>query len=235
MTIADVVMNNPGSPGRVGAMLHHPVLYDLFVRIALHGRERAFREKLLDLARLSAGETVLDVGCGTGTLAALATRRAGPEGRVYGVDASPEMIQRARAKARRVGSEAQFLCTAAQTLPFPGVMFDVVLSTLMLHHLGRVPRRQVADEMRRVIKPTGRVLVVEFAQSTRRSRGFHARFQPRHGRVAAQDVEQLLRDAGFDIAESGAVDVRERKFFENMHFVLASPRQGPGEHGVAAR
>jgi len=229
MANTDVVMDKPGSPGRVGALLHHPVLYDLFMGIALHGRERAFRENILDLVRLGAGETVLDVGCGTGTLATLAKRRAGPKGSVYGVDASPKMIVRARAKVRRVGSEVQFLCAAAQALPFPGGMFDVMLSTMMLHHLGRAPRRQLAGEMRRIMKPAGRVLVVEFAKPARRSRGFHAHYQPRHGHVAAQDVEQLLRDAGFDIAESGAVDVRD------MHFVLATPRQGAAEQGIAAQ
>lgn len=228
MTNTDVVAKKQGSPSRAGAVLHHPMLYDLFVRIALRGRERAFREKLLDLARIGTGETILDVGCGTGTLATMAKRRAGPEGSVYGVDASPEMIARAWVKARRGGSGAQFFPATAQALPFPGAMFDVVFSTIMLHHLGRTSRRQLAEEMRRIINPAGRVLVVEFARSTRRSLGFHANYQPRHGHVAPQDVEQLLRDAGFDIVDSGAVGVRD------MHFVLASPRQGPAEHGNAA-
>ncbi len=219
MVNTDVVAEKPGSASRVGALLHHPLLYDLFVGIALRGRERVFRDELLDLARVSAAETVLDVGCGTGTLACLAKRRVGSEGTVYAVDASAKMIARAGAKARRVNSEIQFRRAAAQSLPFPGGMFDVVLSTLMLHHLGRAPRRRFAEEMRRVIKPDGRVLVVEFAQSTRRSVGFHAHLQPRHGHVPAQDVQQLMRDAGFDIAESGAVGVRD------MHFVLAKPRQ----------
>src|SRR5579863_4886711 len=74
-------------PRTSGIVLHSPVLYDLTVWLAFFGKEQAFRDKVLDIARLAIGESVLDVGCGTGTLAIAAKRRVGPNGAVHGVDA----------------------------------------------------------------------------------------------------------------------------------------------------
>src|SRR6476469_5465315 len=72
----------------VGLVLHHPVRYDLRVWWHTRGRERAFREQLVQLGRLQAGEHVLDVGCGTGSLALAIRRAVGAGGRVAGVDPS---------------------------------------------------------------------------------------------------------------------------------------------------
>jgi len=75
------------------------------------------------------------VACGTGTLAITAKRRVGPNGRVFGIDASPEMIKRARKKARKAGVDVVLENAVVEKLPFPDATFDSVLSTVMLHHL----------------------------------------------------------------------------------------------------
>src|SRR5207253_9348675 len=106
------------------------------------GRERAFRGKILSFANLRPGEAVLDVGCGTGSLAIAARRYVGSTGAVCGIDASPEMLARAEKKASKAGLEVIFKNGAAQALPFPDAQFDTVLSTLMLHHLPRKGREQ---------------------------------------------------------------------------------------------
>src|SRR5687767_4080403 len=82
-----------------GHVLHGATGYDLLIWVLTLGRERALREKMLRLARLAEGESVLDVGCGTGTLAIHAKQRVG-QATVCGIDASPEMIERAQRKAR---------------------------------------------------------------------------------------------------------------------------------------
>src|SRR5262245_61993392 len=97
-----------------GLVLHSAARYDFMVWLLTLGRERAFREKILKLASLESGESVLDVGCGTGTLAIAAKRHVGPTGTVYGIDASPEMIARADKKARKAGVEVVFRYGAAQ-------------------------------------------------------------------------------------------------------------------------
>ena len=84
------------TPSKTGKVLHGAATYDVLVWLMTLGRERAFREKMLRLAHLEPGESVLDLGCGTGSLAIVAKRHVGPTGTVYGVDASPEMVRIAR-------------------------------------------------------------------------------------------------------------------------------------------
>ncbi len=199
------------TPSAKGAVLHSAALYDLQVWLVTLGRERAFREKILRLARLQPGEAVLDVGCGTGSLAIAAKRHVGPTGTVYGIDASTEMLARAEKKAGRAGVEVVLKNAMAQALPFPDAQFDAVLSTVMLHHLPRKARQQCAAEMRRVLKPGGRVLAVDFGLAAREQKGLLAHFH-RHGSVKLPDIIGLLSEAGLNSVESGAVGIRDLQF-----------------------
>src|SRR5258708_22144534 len=115
-----------------GIVLHRALWYDAFVWLVSLGREHSYREKALDLASLKPGESVLDIGCGTGTLAIAAKRRVGAAGRVYGVDASPEMLARAGKKAHKAGAEVVFQNGIVEALPFPAAQFVAVLPTVML-------------------------------------------------------------------------------------------------------
>src|SRR5262245_25079283 len=135
-------------PATTGRVLHWAAGYDWLVWLLTHGRDRAFRDRLIGFARLTAGEHVLDVGCGTGSVAIAAKRQLGTTGQVFGVDASPDMIARAASKAARAGVDVSFEHAVAEALPFPDAQFDVVLSTLMLHHLPR-PARQLCAQIGR--------------------------------------------------------------------------------------
>jgi len=200
------------APATKGLVMHSEArYYDLLAWLLTLGRERLFRERLVELARIEPGEAVLDVGCGTGTLAIAAKRRVGASGAVHGIDASPEMIERANRKARKAGVDVVFRTAVVETLPFPDAIFDVVLSTLMLHHLPRPAREKCAREMRRVLKPGGRVLAVDFMTPARARTGLLARAH-RHGHVALHDITDLLSASGLDIAESGAVGVSDLQF-----------------------
>jgi ubiquinone/menaquinone biosynthesis C-methylase UbiE len=202
------------SPTPQGILLHAPRLYDLQVWLATGGREPWLRKTILSKARLAAGEAMLDVGCGTGALAIAAAQVAGPSGGVSGVDPSPEMIASARAKARRAKLEFSFETGAAQALPFPDDTFDLVTSTLMLHHLPRSAQAMALAESRRVLKRGGRVLVVDFASSSKAQGGLLHRLH-HHGRVRPEEIARLVVDAGLEIVESGPLGMRD------LHYVLA--------------
>src|SRR5919198_5419684 len=117
-----------------GHALGSPRLYDLFAELFFFGRRRAIFQALIRAAGVQAGQRVLDVGCGTGYFARLLADAVGPDGLVVGVDPSPEMITYARRKAGRVRN-CQFRVGTAESLDLPAEHFDVVVSSLVLHHL----------------------------------------------------------------------------------------------------
>lgn len=223
------------NPRIAGLTLHAAAAYDLQIWLFTLGRERAFREKMLCLARLQPGEAVLDVGCGTGTLAILAARQVGPTGAAFGIDTSPEMIARATHKAARDGARVTFKVAPAQELPFSDRQLDVVLTTLMLHHLPRPSRQQLAREIRRVLKPGGRALAVDFGEEGNERKGLvdHLHHR-RHGHTKVRDIVGVLGEAGLRIDQSGPVGTK------NLHFVLATaasngdaPARGDEDSGHA--
>ncbi|HEX6537339.1 MAG TPA: methyltransferase domain-containing protein [Gemmatimonadaceae bacterium] len=211
------------APGTKGLVIRAEArYYDLQSWLLTFGRGRAFRERLVSLARLRPGDSVLDVGCGTGTLAIAAKRRVGATGTVHGIDASPEMIALASRKAAKAGVDVAFRTGVAEALPFPDASFDAVVSTLMLHHLPKPVRRQLAREIRRVLRPGGRVLAVDFATPARERKGLLARFH-RHGHLALSDIIELLGEAGLSVVESGSVGVGDLQFA-----VATAPSPGDG-------
>ena len=213
-TVNDTVKQHLSST-TTGAILHRAAGYDLLVWLLTFGRERSFRERALRLAALQTGESVLDVGCGTGTLAIAAARYVGPTGGVFGIDASADMIARAKRKAARAGVNVVFENAVAEALPFRDAQFDVVLATVMLHHLPRPARRWCAAEMRRVLKPGGRVLAVDFGKPAQKHGGLLRRFH-RHGHVDVRDLVTMFSDVGLTVLERGDVGLL------NLQFVRAS-------------
>src|SRR5919109_324212 len=140
-----------------------PRLYDLLLLVLTRGRDRAYRENLLDLAKVAPGQRVLDVGCGTGTQAIAAWRRTQPGGTVTGVDISEKMLAAARRKARRACLDIPFHRADAAELPFEEGSFDVVTITTVLHMVPEGRRRLCLREVARVLRPGGRLLVIDYA------------------------------------------------------------------------
>lgn len=132
--------------------------------VALTARERTFKAQVLGRAGLRPGEDVLDLGCGTGTLA-LAALESQPTARITGLDADPEVLAKARRKAGDAGVDLTLDEGFSTDLPYEPGRFDVVLSTLFFHHLGDEAKSQTAAEILRVLRPGGRVVVGDLGRA----------------------------------------------------------------------
>jgi SAM-dependent methyltransferase len=125
--------------------------------VAATTRERTFKARLLDQLEPQPGQRILDLACGTGTLALAITERE-PAATVVGVDGDGEMLERARAKAPGV----RFDEALAQDLPYEDGSFDAVVTSLFLHHLTRDLKLAALAEVARVLRPGGELHVADW-------------------------------------------------------------------------
>lgn len=194
-------------------------LHEWFMDVCLfRGKGRELRRKTIELARLQPGEVVLDVGCGTGTLALEARRRVGSAGGVFGIDPSTEQIARARAKALQHHLPVDFQSGVIEQLAFPDQTFDVVLSTLMMHHLPASLKRHGLAEIARVLKPRGRLVIADFKRKQERTAPaarFHA------GGSALPDLVALVAEAGLAQVETDEMQPPHFSAFPGAVFVRA--------------
>ncbi|MCZ7567634.1 MAG: class I SAM-dependent methyltransferase [Ardenticatenaceae bacterium] len=211
------------APQTAGRVLHrHARWYDLFGRVISFGRDKAIREKLIELAAPAPGEKVLDVGCGTGTLAVAIKSQVGAS-EVHGIDASPEMIQVAKEKSAKNGSDIDFRVALIEAIPFPDASFDLVTSSLMLHHLPDDLKAKGFLEIRRVLKPGGRFMAMDFAARSHSPLGhllsMHSPSPLGHllsifghlrGESMVDKLAPMLKDAGFSDVEG--IPTRHKNF-----------------------
>ena len=137
--------------------------YDSLMKRMTFGRERALRETTVSLAGVKPGDSVLEVGCGTGTLTLAAKRRAGPSGKVFGIDVIPVMIELSQRKAAQAGEDITFKLASIGEIPFPENQFDVVMCSFMIFHMSEMMRQKGMREIYRVLKPQGRLLILDAA------------------------------------------------------------------------
>jgi demethylmenaquinone methyltransferase/2-methoxy-6-polyprenyl-1,4-benzoquinol methylase/phosphoethanolamine N-methyltransferase len=148
-------------PHTRGSVIRWAHGYDLLTRLIGAGSRSGSRKRTIDRAELRPGEKVLDVGCGPGIRTLLAAERVGATGESHGIDPSPEMVNLAMQKAAKAGANATFREGVIEALPYPDASFDVVLSSLMLHHLPEDVRRTGFAEIARVLRPGGRLVAFD--------------------------------------------------------------------------
>jgi ubiquinone/menaquinone biosynthesis C-methylase UbiE len=186
-----------------GHTLAAPGAYDAFVNLFFLGRRRATYTSLMRAAGLQPGQRVLDVGCGTGYFAGLLANSVGSTGLVVGVDASPEMIDYATRHRGRRGN-CEFQVGTAESLSFASEHFDVVVSSLFMHHLPTDLQPAAVEEMHRVLRPRGTLLIAEAHVPSAFGWRLLARL---HGfdrmARAVPDLERLLAAAQFEDVHGG--------------------------------
>lgn len=126
------------------------------------GIHRLWRKAAVKLSGAAPGESVLDCATGTGDLALAFKRTVGPMGNVVGTDFCEAMLQAAPEKARRSGLQVEFRVADALALPFPDRSFDVASIAFGIRNVDDPSR--CLGEMARVVRPGGRVVVLEFGQ-----------------------------------------------------------------------
>lgn len=181
-------------------------IYDPLMRWCL--RERTFKTRLIEQAGFQAGQRVLDVGCGTGTLD-LWILQCHPGVAIVGLDGDAHILRLAREKAARAGLTVTWRQGFSYQLPFPDASFDRVVSSLVFHHLTLADKVRTLAEIWRVLTPGGQLHFADWGQprnglmqlaflSVRMLDGFAPTAANAHGQLP-----HLLRQAGF-----GEVSVR---------------------------
>ena len=198
-------------------------LYDPLTRLL--GVDRA-RGALLEHAALHPGDTVLDVGCGTGSLA-IRIQQSHRAVEVVALDPDAKALARARRKAERAGVSIQFERGFADALAHRDGSFDLVFSSFMFHHLERDQKQGMLREIRRVLKPGGRFQMVDFGEASLGASGstWHRLRDNAEKRVLVSMTEAELVDArtvGSGSLFAGLLPV--------VYYQASAPTQGPCNH-----
>jgi ubiquinone/menaquinone biosynthesis C-methylase UbiE len=162
--------------------------YDPLVKLL--GGDTA-RRILLDQATVRPGHRVLDIGCGTGTLAVL-IKRLHPDVDVVGLDPDPKALARAKRKAERSAVLIRLDQGFSHELPFPEASFDRVFSTFMFHHLMQDKKEKTLYEVRRVLTPGSSLHMLDFTGTEASSHGPLARYFHSSHRLKDNTEERIL-------------------------------------------
>ena len=190
-------------------------LYDPF--LWLLGADKA-KQPLIEQAEIKPGFRVLDIGCGTGSMA-IVVKRTHPQAEVVGIDPDPSALSVCRRKANRAGLSIEFDRGFADHMPYADASFDRVFSSFMFHHLDPDEKTATLGEIRRVLKPGGSLHLLDFVRehSVHSGTKEHGQLIHRRGPVAERiesRMTSLMNDAGF-------VDATELKRAKNFFGPIA--------------
>ena len=172
--------------------------YDKIVNLVSLGKTSTIHQETVKLADLHTGESVLDIGCGTGILLLEAEKAVGEEGTAVGLDIEQAMIAQAKQRAAKNHSQATFEVASVEQIPYPDNTFDVAIGSLMFHHLTEIQKTEGFVELKRILKQNGRLLIVDLNPSQRSL----ATILPGHNQLDRVDyvrseVVQRMKTAGF--------------------------------------
>jgi len=184
--------------------------YDTFAG----GFESKLRNLALERLQVTDGETVLEIGFGTGHCLEKIAELIGGTGKAYGIDISSGMVEITRKRLERAGimQRVELYCGDAAEIPFDDDKFDAVFSSFSLELFDTPEIPEVLGEISRVLKPHGRIGVVSMSKQeadsllTRLYEWFHETF-PVYADCRPIYVEQSLKEAGFKIRHNEKVNL----------------------------
>ena len=175
---------------------------------------RKYSEMALERLSVVEGETVLEIGFGTGHCLNLIAKLIGPGGKVYGIDISPEMIEKTKKRLEKGGlaNRAELCCGDATCLPFNESAFDAVFTsfTLEVFDTPEIPR--ALAQIKKVLKPGGRLGIVDMSKENGKS-VFLKVYEWLHNKcpkyLGSRPIyaEQCLIDAGYQIKNKGKIKI----------------------------
>jgi SAM-dependent methyltransferase len=157
-------------------------------------------DEALELLGLQGGDRVLDAGCGHGRTVERASQLVGDDGLVVGIDASAEMLRMATRRCRRLidAGRVRLALADSSSIPYPDETFDRLVTVHTIYFWDD-PRRHLR-ELRRVLRPGGRIVLGFHAKGTAAAASFPPNVYRFH---SASDVEGMLREAGFRDVDCG--------------------------------
>jgi ubiquinone/menaquinone biosynthesis C-methylase UbiE len=183
--------------------------YDDYMRKVTLGRDNLLRQKEVDTAGVKAGDTILEIGCGTGSLTLAAKQKAGPTGKAYGIDVIPAMIAASRQKAEAAGETITFEIGSINQIQYPADQFNVVLCSFMIFHLAEETRRKGITEIWRVLKPGGTFFVADLRLPTQPvQRAIADKILGFSQTPELSDLLPVLKDNHFNQPEVGVLDFK---------------------------
>jgi len=178
--------------------------YDPLVKITC--RENYFKKRMLELADIKQEHKVLDVGCGTGTLL-LQINRIQNNAKLFGLDGDQEILSIAEQKAEKANARINWLHAYSTSIPLDEDSMDLVTNSLMIHHLMPNDKSVTFSEIYRVLKPGGRLVLVDWGKpSNLFFRGLFKFIRILDGHPNTYDhlhgnIPQLISDSGFEDVE----------------------------------
>lgn len=182
------------------------------------------RKKILELLKIKPHARLFDAGCGTGSLLTLAKKRY-PKNEMVGIDIDKHVLKIAKQKMKKDKVVVKLDRGSLDQLPYSDAMFDVVVSSLVFHHLPLDTKRKAMKEIKRVMKKRGRFLLVDFGKmdSTliRFLYAIERLFHIKEAETLKDNLEgklpELLNLVGFQISEVAP-------HYRGIHYILAKKR-----------
>ncbi len=162
---------------------------------------KAVHKKAVSLINIKEKSSLLDIGCGTGTVLKALGEKFGSNISLFGIDPSLDMLEIAKIKTN--GLKINFKQAYGDELPFMNNQFDWIISILAMHHIPNEQKEKVISEIRRVLKPNGIVLISDLGRPKNFIGKILAWFSRNHSftRGNTETIEKIMIDNGFKIIE----------------------------------